>query len=416
MPEFPPVDEQLAIITRRTEEIIPVAELRAKLEHARATGTPLRVKQGFDPTAPDIHLGHTIGLQKCAEFQRLGHQVVLIVGDYTAQVGDPSGVTQTRRRLTEAEVRSHAQTYLEQYGKVLDLDRTEVRWNGEWFGTMNFGAVMDLASQFTVAQVLEREDFDRRYQAGQPISIHEIFYILMQAWDSVMVRADVELGATEQKFNFLAARDLQKAHGQAPQVMITLPVLVGTDGTKRMSKSTGNYIGVAEPPSEQFGKVMSVPDSALPQWFELLSGLDADAIAPWLAEGTNPRDAKAHLASRIVDRFHGAGAGARAAEAFTRQFSDKQLPDDIPDVGVKELVNQPSGESPLINLVICTRPGLSKSDARRMIAQGGVALITDAGTQRLEDSTASLKLSGGEILKVGKRLYFRLHPDRPMNA
>jgi tyrosyl-tRNA synthetase len=402
MPDFAPVDEQMAIIARRTEEILPEAELRQKLEHSRTTGTPLRVKQGFDPTAPDIHLGHTIGLQKCAEFQELGHQVVLIVGDYTAQVGDPSGVAQTRRRLSADEVRGHAQTYLEQYGQVLDLDRTEVRWNGEWFGAMDFGAVMDLASQFTVAQVLEREDFDTRYKAGKPISIHEIFYILMQAWDSVKVQADVELGATEQKFNFLAARDLQKAHGQAPQVMITLPVLVGTDGTQRMSKSTGNYIGVSEPPNEQFGKVMSVPDAALPQWFELLSGLDAAAIAEWLAEGTNPRDAKAHLGTLIVDRFHGAGAGAAASDAFTQQFSKKQLPDDIPDVTLTE---RPATMADLLVAIECAS---SKSEARRLIAQGGVTRIRGEAHDRLDDAAAVPDVASGDIIKVGKRRYRRL--------
>jgi tyrosyl-tRNA synthetase len=400
--EFASVDEQMAIIARRTEEILPEAELRAKLEHSRTTGTPLRVKQGFDPTAPDIHLGHTVGLQKCAEFQQLGHQVVLIVGDYTAQVGDPSGVSQTRRRLSEDEVRGHAQTYLEQYGKVLDLDKTEVRWNGEWFGTMTFGDVMELASQFTVAQVLEREDFHKRYTAGKPISIHEIFYILMQAWDSVMVKADVELGATEQKFNFLAARDLQKAHGQSPQVMITTPVLVGTDGTKRMSKSTGNYIGVAEPPNEQFGKVMSVPDAALPQWFELLSGLSPDAIAGWLAEGKNPRDAKAHLASRIVDRFHGDGAGAAAAEAFTQQFSKKQLPDEIPDAVLAEL---PATMADFLVAIACAQ---SKSEARRLISQGGVTRIRGDEHTKLDDASAAPDVAGGDIIKVGKRRYRRL--------
>ncbi len=402
MPDFAPVDEQMAIIARRTEEILPEAELRHKLEHSRTTGTPLRVKQGFDPTAPDIHLGHTIGLQKCAEFQALGHQVVLIVGDYTAQVGDPSGVSQTRRRLTEDEVRSHAQTYLEQYGKVLDLDRTEVRWNGEWFGTMNFGEVMDLASQFTVAQVLEREDFGSRYKAGKPISIHEIFYVLMQAWDSVKVRADVELGATEQKFNFLAARDLQKAHGQAPQVMITLPVLVGTDGTQRMSKSTGNYIGVSEPPNEQFGKVMSVPDAALPQWFELLSGLEQTEQHAWLQEGKNPRDAKAHLAALIVDRFHGAGAGAAASDAFTKQFSKKQLPDDIPDVTLTEL------PATMADLLVAIECASSKSEARRLVAQGGVTRIRGEAHDRLEDAAAAPDVATGDIIKVGKRRFRRL--------
>ena len=402
MPDFAPVDEQLEIIRRRTEEILPEAELREKLTRSRQTGEPLRVKQGFDPTAPDIHLGHTVGLQKCAEFQALGHQVVLIVGDYTAQVGDPSGVSQTRRRLSEEEVRSHAQSYLEQYGKILDLEKTEIRWNGEWFSKMNFGQVMELASHFTVAQVLEREDFHQRYSSGKPISIHEIFYILMQAWDSVMVRADVELGATEQKFNFLAARDLQKNHDQEPQVMITTPVLVGTDGTQRMSKSKGNYIGVSEPANEQFGKVMSVPDSALPQWFELLSGLPSEERDQWLSADKNPRDAKVHLGKILVDRFHGVGHGQKAADAFAKQFSQKKLPDDIPDYVVED---HPAN---LVDLVVAAECASSKSEARRLITQGAVSRIRGEDNLRCEDPNALPEIQSGDILKVGKRRYRRI--------
>ena len=402
MPAFPPVDEQLAIIKARTEEIIPEAELRAKLERSRATGTPLRVKQGFDPTAPDIHLGHTVGLSKCREFQDLGHQIVLIVGDYTAQVGDPSGVTQTRRRLSEAEVRAHAQTYLEQYGKIVDLSSAEVRWNGEWFAKMSFQEVMELASRFTVRQVLEREDFEARYRAGKPISIHEIFYILMQAWDSVQVRADVELGATEQKFNFLAARDLQKQMGQEAQVAITVPVLVGTDGTRRMSKSTGNYVGVAEPPAEQFGKVMSIPDAALAQWFGLVSGLSVAEQARWLAPGVNPRDAKEALGKRIVARFHGDAAADAAASAFRRQFSAGELPADIPDHAL------PGPPGTIVDLIVATGCAPTKSEARRLVEQGGVAIIRDGATERVNEITAPVAPRDGDILKVGKRRYVRL--------
>lgn len=403
MPTFPPVDEQLAIIKARTEEIIPEAELRAKLERSRATGTPLRVKQGFDPTAPDIHLGHTVGLQKCREFQDLGHTVVLIVGDYTAQVGDPSGVSQTRRRLSEAEVRAHAQTYLEQYGKIVDLARAEVRWNGEWFSKMTFQEVMELASRFTVRQVLEREDFEARYKAGKPISIHEIFYILMQAWDSVMVRADVELGGTEQKFNFLAARDLQKQLGQEAQVAVTVPILVGTDGTRRMSKSTGNYVGVAEPPTEQFGKVMSIPDSALAQWFGLVSGLTPAEQARWLAPGVNPRDAKETLGKRIVARFHGAAAADAAALAFKQQFSQGQLPAEIPEHRLAR------GDGVLIHqLIVDAGCAPTKSEARRLMQQGGVCILRAGAEQKITDVSAAPDLRDGDILKVGKRRYVRL--------
>jgi tyrosyl-tRNA synthetase len=365
------------------------------------------VKQGFDPTAPDIHLGHTVGLQKCRELQDLGHTVVLIVGDYTAQVGDPSGVSQTRRRLSEDEVRAHAQTYLEQYGKVVDLTKAEVRWNGEWFGAMSFQAVMELASRFTVRQVLEREDFEARYKAGKPISIHEIFYILMQAWDSVMVQADIELGATEQKFNFLAARDLQKQLGQEPQVAITTPVLVGTDGTQRMSKSTGNYVGVAEPAAEQFGKIMSVPDAAMAQWFALCSGLDAATQAAWLAPDANPRDAKVALGKAIVARFHGPEAAEAAAEAFRKQFSQGELPADMPEHTLA------AAPGTIVDLVVATGCAASRSEARRLVEQGGVSLIRGDSTERVTDIGATPTLADGDVLKVGKRQYARLRSPSP---
>ena len=408
--KFLPVEEQLAIIRARVEEIVPEEDLRKKLERSRATGTPLRVKQGFDPTAPDIHLGHTVGLMKCAEFQRLRHQIVLIVGDYTAQVGDPSGVSETRRRLSPEEVKRHAATYLEQYGKIVDLPRAEIRWNGEWFGKMAFGDVMQLASQFTVAQILERDDFAKRYAAGKPISLHECFYVAMQAWDSVMVKADVELGATEQKFNFLAARALQKAHGQEPQVALTVPVLVGTDGTERMSKSKGNYIGVAEAPDQQFGKVMSVPDSALPQWFAMLSALPPAEQQRLLGPGVNPRDAKEALGKILVARFHGAAAAESAAAGFRRQFSDGQLPEEIPDVAVPESF---FSASLVARGLVSTVAGVSGQEAARLLAQGGVTIVRGPTTIALPGQPSdAVVLQDGDILKVGKRRYFRLRRAR----
>src|SRR6185295_4844362 len=265
------VKRQLGVIRSGIEELIPEEELVRKLERSIATKKPLRVKQGFDPTAPDIHLGHTIGLRKLRQFQELGHQVVLIVGSYTALVGDPSGRNKTRPRLTEEEVSANAQTYLDQFFKIVDKSKTEVRWNGEWFSAMRFTDLLHLTSQFTVARMLERDDFHERFKAGEPIGVHELFYPLMQAYDSVVIKADVEIGATEQKFNLLTGRDIQIAYGVEPQVILTLPVLEGLDGVRRMSKSLGNYIGVAESPQEIFGKAMSIPDTLIERYFRLAS-------------------------------------------------------------------------------------------------------------------------------------------------
>src|SRR5882672_11155494 len=302
------VERQLGVIRSGIEELIPEEELVRKLERSLATKTPLRVKQGFDPTAPDIHLGHTIGLRKLRQFQELGHQVVLIVGSYTALVGDPSGRSQTRPTLTEEEVNANAQTYLDQFFKVVDKSRTEVRWNGEWFKAMSFVDVLRLTSRFTVARILERDDFEIRFKKGEPISVHELLYPLMQAYDSVIVRADIEIGATEQKFNLLTGRDIQAAYDVEPQVILTLPVLEGTDGVRRMSKSIGNYIGVAEPPKEIYGKVMSLPDALIVRYFRLVT----DATSQEVEEAaralqdpkTNPMAPKKALASRIVRMYH----------------------------------------------------------------------------------------------------------------
>jgi tyrosyl-tRNA synthetase len=265
------IERQLAVIRSGVEELIPEAELVRKLERSLATKTPLRVKQGFDPTAPDIHLGHTIGLRKLRQFQELGHQVVLIVGDFTALVGDPSGRSQTRPKLSEEQVKANAKTYLDQFFTVVDKNRTEVRRNGEWLRALTLADILRLASQMTIARILERDDFEKRYKAGEPIGVHELLYPLMVAYDSVVIRADVEIGATEQKYNLLTGRDIQTAHGVEPQVILTLPVLEGTDGVRRMSKSIGNYIGVAEPPKEIYGKVMSLPDALIVRYFRLVT-------------------------------------------------------------------------------------------------------------------------------------------------
>ncbi|MGE5692490.1 MAG: tyrosine--tRNA ligase, partial [Candidatus Zixiibacteriota bacterium] len=297
---FLTVEKQLAIIRRGTVEIIPEELLRKKLERSYEKRKPLRIKQGFDPTAPDIHLGHTVGLRKLKQFQDLGHQIVLIVGDYTARVGDPSGRSATRPQLSGKEVEENAATYLAQFFKVLDKGKTEVRRNGEWFAPMSFEYILKLLSHFTVARMLERDDFEKRYKAGSPISVHELLYPIMQAYDSVAIEADVEIGATEQKFNLLAGRQLQEEFGQEPQVILTMPVLVGTDGINRMSKSLGNYIGIAESPEQMYGKTMSIPDDQIYNYFELATDQplsELEKIRTQLADkSSNPMELKKQLA------------------------------------------------------------------------------------------------------------------------
>jgi len=332
------IDRQLAIIRAGIEELIPEAEMTRKLERSIATRTPLRVKQGFDPTAPDIHLGHTIGLRKLRQFQELGHQVVLIVGSMTALIGDPSGRSKTRPRLTEDQISANAQTYLDQFFKVVDKDRTEVRWNGEWLKPMTFPDIMALAAQFTVARLLERDDFEERFKAREPIGLHELFYPIMQGYDSVAIRADVEIGATEQKFNLLTGRDIQIAHGMEPQVILTLPVLEGLDGVRRMSKSLGNYIGVAEPPSEIYGKAMSLPDRLIERYLRLTTDATPEECAEAaraLRDGSsNPMTWKKALGHRLVRMYHGPAAADLAQAQFEKQFSRREVPSELPTVTV----------------------------------------------------------------------------------
>jgi len=353
--------------------------LLERLKLCRREGRPLRVKQGFDPTAPDIHLGHAVGLRKLREFQDLGHQVVLIVGDYTGRVGDPSGLSKTRPQLTEAELEANARTYLEQFFRVLEHDPkpprlpVEVHRNGEWFAGMSFADVIRLASQYTVARMLERDDFAKRYAAQQPISIHELLYPLMQGYDSVAIRADLELGATEQKFNLLVGRVLQEIHGQAPQIILTVPVLPGLDGVQRMSKSLKNYIGVTDAPGEMFGKVMSLPDSALSIFWRLATDADEaelDQVRRELADpNVNPMSIKKRLGARIARMYHGAEAAEGAQRDFETQFSRREAPESLPtwspdkrgDLGIKDLL---------------VGSGLAKSgsEAWRAVDQGAVSV------------------------------------------
>lgn len=398
---FPSINEQLDIIKKGTEELISEEELIAKLERAQKTGEPIRVKQGFDPTAPDIHLGHTVGIRKLREFQELGHTIVLIIGDYTGMVGDPSGKSETRPRLTYEEVMENAQTYEEQFFKILDRSKTEVHYNGEWFARMKFDEIMTLAAKFTVARILERDDFTKRYKEGNPISLHEFFYPLMQGYDSVAIRSDVELGATEQKFNLLAARHVQREYNQEPQVVLTLPVLEGIDGSQRMSKSLGNYVGIHESPVDMFGKIMSIPDDLIEKYFTLVTDYHLDKLAEVRNRlkdpAINPMLIKKELARSIISMYHSREAAVQAQEAFEQVFSKKELPDDI-----EEITLNSSADLNLVKLLSDNDIVSSNGEAKRLIKQGAVKI----NDEKIDDINCSLS-SGEFIIKVGKRRFVK---------
>jgi len=392
---------QLKQIERGVAEIFPREDLVSKLEKPRRENRPLRIKLGIDPTSSDIHLGHAVPLNKLKHFQDLGHQVVLIIGDYTGMVGDPSGRDATRPQLTHEAVMQHAQTYLDQVGKVLDRARTEVVYNGDWFSKMSFLDVIRLAAKATVARILERDDFLKRYKAGEPISLHEFMYPLMQGHDSVMVRADVEIGGTDQRFNLLVGRQFQKDAGQEPQVALTLPLLVGTDGVQKMSKSYGNYIGISEPPAVMFGKTMSVPDALLRSYFDLASDLPAEQVERLLAG--DPMKAKLALACAIVERYHGADAAREAAARFDREVRHKEAPADVPEVRVPpELLAD--GKIWIARLIVHCGMAASTSEAKRLVEQGAVSM----DGQVVTDSGLEVAPHPGFLLKAGKRKFARV--------
>ncbi len=395
-----PVDESttelLAELTRGAAEVIQPDELAERLGSGRA----LRVKVGFDPTAPDLHLGHTVILNAMRRFQDAGHVVIFLIGDFTGMIGDPTGKNVTRKPLTEEQIKANAQTYADQVFKVLDREKTEVRFNSEWFGPMTSADMIRLAAQHTVARMLERDDFEKRYRGGQPIAIHEFLYPLVQGHDSVALEADIEMGGTDQKFNLLVGRQLQSQAGQKPQIIITWPLLEGTDGVQKMSKSLDNYIGINDPADEMFGKLMSISDELMWRYFELLSFRpigEIEALEAAIDEGRNPRDVKFELGIEIVDRFHGAGAGEKARDAFLARFRDSQLPDDLPET---ELTAE-GGELGIAAALTAAGLTASNSDAFRMIKQGAVRI----DGEKVDDRGLMLPVGFTGLLQVGKRKF-----------
>lgn len=393
------VDAALDLIARGAEEIIKREELESRLK----CGKKLVVKAGFDPTAPDLHLGHTVLFNKMRQFQDLGHEVVFLIGDFTGMIGDPSGRSATRSALSREEVEANARTYQEQVFKILDPELTRVDFNSRWCNALTPAEIIGLASKYTVARMMERDDFEKRYGANQPISIHEFLYPLMQGYDSVYLKADVELGGTDQKFNLLVGRDLQKGYGQPPQVVLTTPLLEGLDGVQKMSKSLGNYIGVDEPPEEIFGKVMSVSDELMWRYYDLLSfrpSAEIDRLRDDVADGGNPRDVKVALAKELVERFHDADAAEAAERAFAARFRQGEMPQDMPEVTVAA----ENGERPLVHVL--REAGLTSStgESLRMVKQGAVRI----DGERIADKDTQLPAGTCAVLQVGKRRFARV--------
>ena len=388
------IEQAIQTIRRGADELIVEEELAKKL----ASGRKLRVKLGLDPTAPDLHLGHTVVINKLRDFQQLGHQVQFLIGDFTGLIGDPSGKNQTRPPLTREEIERNAKTYQDQVFKILDPEKTQVLYNSEWSDKLGAEGMIRLASRYTVARILERDDFSKRYKQGQPIAVHELLYPLMQGYDSVAMKADVELGGTDQKFNLLVGRELQKQYGQEQQCILTMPLLEGLDGKEKMSKSLGNYVGIAEPPHEIFGKLMSVSDELMWRYIELLSFEPVERIRNWRSE--HPRDVKARFAREIVARFHGAAAAERAEADFASRFREGEMPADMPQLTVQA----PAGGILIAHLLRQTNLVPSTSEAQRMIEQGGVKL----DGERVSDKGLKVPAGRTVVAQVGKRKFARI--------
>ena len=404
--QFPVTDdirEAMALIARGTDTFLIQSEFEQKLARSKATGEPLRCKLGLDPTAPDIHIGHTVVLNKLRQLQDLGHTVIFLVGDFTAAIGDPSGRNTTRPPLTREQIEANAQTYLNQAGMVLDLDKTEVRYNSEWSNALGATGLIQLASRYTLARLLERDDFAKRFKEELPIAMHELLYPLMQGYDSVALKADLELGGSDQRFNLLVGRELQRQYGQEPQCILTMPLLVGLDGVQKMSKSKKNYIGITDPANDMFGKVMSITDDLMWNWYDLLSLRSNAEIAQLkkeCAEGRNPRDAKVLLAREIIERFHDKAAADAAEAEFNARFQKGAVPNDIKDVTVAA----PTGEIGIMQRIKAAGPAPSNAEAGRNIDQGGVRIDGES----VRDRTLKIQAGAEFVLQVGKRRWARV--------
>lgn len=401
MTRFPSLNEQMDIIKKGTEEIIPEEELVKKIENSHKTGQALRIKLGADPSRPDLHIGHAVVLGKLRAFQDLGHQAVLIIGDFTAMIGDPTGRSKTRPSLTLEETKENALSYFDQAGVILNKNKLEIRYNSEWLNLMNFNDVVKLAAHYTVARMLERDDFAKRIQNGVPVSIHELLYPLAQAYDSVAIRSDVELGGTDQKFNLLVGRDIQKEYGLEPQVTLTMPILEGLDGKEKMSKSLGNYIGITDAANDIYGKTLSIPDELIIRYFTLATDLKPDEIKSMdtaMKNGKNPRDMKHDLAWHLTRMYHSIEAANAARAEFEKVFVDKGIPDDMPEYLISE------NPASLVTLIADSGLADSKAEAKRLMTQGGVTL----NGEKISDIMANMTITSGDVLKVGKRKFIKL--------
>jgi tyrosyl-tRNA synthetase len=401
------LDEQLAHLLRGTRGTVPEEGLAEKLRRAEREGRPLRVKLGMDPSVPDLHLGHSIVLRKLRQFQDLGHEVHLIIGDFTAMIGDPSGRSETRPQLSPQQVRENARTYEEQYHRILDPQQTRVWFNSEWLAPLNFADVVRLTASTTVARLLERDDFERRYREGQPIAVHEFMYAFCQAYDSVHLRADVEMGGTDQRFNILMGRDVQREYGIEPQVALFTPLLVGLDGVQKMSKSLGNYVGISEPPTEMFSKLMSISDAMMPEYYELLTERPMAEVQSLVA--AQPMEAKKQLAAAVVETYHGAAAAAASRQEWEGIHSRHELPADMPEVAIPAGEIKPDGTIWIVRLLQLAGLAGGTNEARRAIEQGGVQL----DGERLHDPAAEVPFRDGMVVQIGRRRFARVRRSAP---
>jgi tyrosyl-tRNA synthetase len=392
------IDEQIEFLKKGAVDLIREEDLRKKLEHSAKTGKPLRIKLGADPTAPDIHIGHTVVIRKLRAFQELGHTAIFLIGSFTGMIGDPSGKNATRPPLSREEIDANAETYKAQIFKLLDPEKTEIRFNSEWMDKFDAADFVRLCSRITVKQILERDDFEKRMREERPISLHELLYPLVQGYDSVALNADVELGGTDQKFNLMVGRNLQREYGQEPQVILTMPLLEGLDGVNKMSKSLNNYIGIEETPFEMFGKVMSISDELMWRYYELLTDTTPAEIERMKTSGENPRNLKANLAKLIIRDFHSQAAANEAEEEFNRRFVKKEIPDEI------EETVMPAGSYNIADLLVQTNLTASKSEARRLIEQGGVKM----NGEKISNTKAEINLQNEIILQVGKRKFLKV--------